>query len=250
MVYGSLPSDKFRFVDTAPSSYRGQFTRITLLMIKRITVLLTVLMSVWFLSPTAHAITRLDTLDAAIKNIKPFRSGFEQVYYDAFQDKQIVSRGTLSFMQPGLMRWFYQTPDEMLFIVGREKVWLYDPLLENVTIQDLSSVSGLRSLRFLSGEETLTLLFKEINTRRLLITKDKAEMIITLAPLEKNQSLAELQVAFDLQQNQIVEFVLIDHNDNYRRIKLFDIKTDFTLKETDFVFKVTEDMEVIQGISN
>ncbi len=193
---------------------------------------------------------RIQVLDEAIKAMQPFTCEFSQEYYDAFQDKKAISKGRLSFMQPGLMKWNYETPEEMLFIIGREKIWLYDPLLENVTIQELSHGSGIRSLRFLSGDEQLNLLFKETVPKKLLVSSNTNDMVITLTPKKKNQALAELQLVFDLTGNKLVEFVLIDYNFNYRKIVLSETKPDFSLKESDFQFLVTEDIEVIEGINN
>lgn len=194
--------------------------------------------------------TKIERLEKSIKSIKPFRSEFTQEYYDTFQDKTLISSGTLVFMQPGLMKWTYKQPEEMIFVVGREKVWLYDPILENVTIQRLDRVSGIKSLRFLSGDEKISLLFREIESKRKLVDDSNDHLYAVLAPVEENQALAELQLLMDTKSNRILQFVLIDHNDNYRKVTIDNWKLDQSIEATEFEFTVTEDMEVIQGISN
>lgn len=188
-------------------------------------------------------------LESTIKNLRPFTCRFSQVYYDAFQQRTVSAAGTFSFMQPGLMKWTYEEPESVLFIVGREKAWLYDPDLENVTIQLLEDVSGIRSLRFLSDDKKISDHFVPIIPEKKFLDAAKAQ-VVYLSPLKKNQALAELQIAFDEKKHQILQFVLVDHNRNYRKITLTDLKYDPNLKESDFEFTVTESMEVIQGFEN
>lgn len=194
--------------------------------------------------------SRLKRFERNIREIEPFTSHFTQMFYDAFQDRTVTSEGTLTFMQPGLMRWQYETPEEMLFIIGREKVWLYDPVLENVTIQSLGKVSGIRSLRFLSGEEKLSELFRDVKTERRLVDDFPDAEAIFLKPLEENASLYELQLVLNMQKNLLLQFVIIDHNSNIRKVTLKNIKTLETVDKSMFRFEVTEGMEVIQGMAN
>ncbi len=189
-------------------------------------------------------------LESTIKNLRPFTCRFSQVYYDAFQQRTVTATGSFSFMQPGLMKWKYEDPEETLFIVGREKAWLYDPDLENVTIQLLEDVQGIRSLRFLSDDNVISDHFELINPEKNYLDAFQGNQVVYLSPLQKNQALAELQIVFDEKKNQVLQFVLVDHNRNYRKITLTDLTNDSNLKESDFEFTVTESMEVIQGFEN
>jgi outer membrane lipoprotein carrier protein len=189
-------------------------------------------------------------LKKSIRQFRPFHCRFVQEYFDAFQEKTISSSGHFSFMQPALMKWSYEQPEEMLLVIGREKIWLYDPLLENVTIQPLSEVSGVRSLSFLSGEEDISLHFKEIVPKKIFVDRKKGLKSVFLTPKEANQALTELQILYDDQANQLHEFVMIDHNENYRKIRLSQIVIHEDMKESEFEFIVKDNMEIIQGINN
>lgn len=192
----------------------------------------------------------IERLEKTIKELSPFTCDFTQTYRDRFQDKTAISRGTFSFMQPGLMRWEYRSPEEMLFIVGREKAWLYDPILENVTIQELDQVSGIKTMRFLSRDESIGNHFHPYTPQSILLEDVEGGEAIYLKPNNKNQSLAELQIVFDAEKQQILQFVIVDHNQNYRRITLSNIREDPTLSASDFSFEVTSTMEVIEGFTN
>lgn len=202
-----------------------------------------------FISLSVGAGERIERLESTINNIQPFSSQFRQFYYDAFQEKTMQSNGEFYFRQPGLMKWHYQSPEETLFIVGSEKAWLYDPILENVTVQELDKVSGIKTMRFLSRNEKISTHFKEISPKASHLDKLDGTEQIFLSPLDKNQALAQLQIAFDQKKNQIKQFVIIDHNSNYRKITLSDIKTDSSIGVEMFDFKITDEMEVIEGFA-
>ena len=219
-------------------------------MVKIFKISLLFLTTLIFLPPLLSAQSKLQRLETTIKKIEPFTCHFTQVYFDAFQNREAVSEGLFSFKQPGLMKWEYQSPEEMLFIVGSQTAWLYDPILENVTIQDLDQVSGIRTMRFLSKNESISQHFKETKPKTEYLDKVKNLESIFLVPIEKNQSLAELQLAYNPKKNQIHQFVLVDQNRNYRKITLTQIQVKQGLKESDFEFTVTDSMEVIEGFAN
>ena len=207
-------------------------------------------LAVLMIIPSLRAESDILRLKNAIRQFRPFKCKFEQEYYDAFQEKKVVASGTLYFMQPGLMKWLYEQPEEMVFVIGREKVWLYDPVLENVTVQQISEVSGIRSLRFLSEEEDISAHFKEISPQVDFLDHKSGLTTIYLAPKEASPTLLELQLSCSLKENQIHQFVIIDHNSNYRKITLTEISIMPELKESEFEFEITGNMEVIQGIGN
>ena len=49
------------------------------------------------------------------------------------------------------MRWLYAAPEEQLLVTNGETLWLYDTLLENVTIQKLEKLTDGTALSFLLG---------------------------------------------------------------------------------------------------
>ncbi len=197
-----------------------------------------------------QADSKIANLEKSIKLFRPFQCKFTQDFYDAFQEKTTRAIGTMMFMQPALMKWSYEQPEEMLLVIGKEKMWLYDPILENVTIQPLHEVSGIRSLRFLSGDEQISKHFNEIVPTKIRLDLKKGLTAVFLAPAQKNQALSELQILYDNRTHQLHQFVLIDHNANYRKLTFNDISLRPESKASEFEFIVKENMEIIQGISN
>src|SRR3970282_1683949 len=57
----------------------------------------------------------------------------------------------IAYLRPGKMRWNYEPPNEQLVVTDGKTVWLYDPLLENVTVQPVEGGTRGTPLAFLLG---------------------------------------------------------------------------------------------------
>ena len=91
------------------------------------------------------------------QSISSFTGEFEQTSIRNDEDSiPVVAEGKVSFVRPGKMRWEYETPEEQLLVTDGETVWLYDPLLGNVTVQQLSRITEVTALDFLLGVGDLT----------------------------------------------------------------------------------------------
>src|SRR5580765_5599921 len=91
------------------------------------------------LSLVAGAASAADTararLDAFSKGLASVSANFEQQVSDANSGKTKTSRGTLSLKAPRQFRWDTTTPYKQLIVADGEKVWIYDPDLEQVTVR-------------------------------------------------------------------------------------------------------------------
>ncbi|MCP4754239.1 MAG: outer membrane lipoprotein chaperone LolA [Proteobacteria bacterium] len=186
-------------------------------------------------------------VERSLKATTAFSGRFALEYFDSLQDKKTYSEGIFAFKQPGLMRWTYQKPEEFKIIVGKDTIWIYDPILENVTVQKIDKVPGINSLAFLYEPERLSKHFKEISPSQKLLDKEPGDRWLFLIPKKKNQNISELQIAFDTNANQIRQFVIIDGNRNYRKITFSKMKSNPELDPSEFEFNIPEGMEVIDG---
>lgn len=201
------------------------------------------------LSGTAFG-TPLMLIEEKIKKITAFSCYFTQENFDSFQDKTTYSKGQMTFKQPGLMRWHYSDPDESLIVIGHEFVWVHDPILENVTIQQLDKIAGINSLQFLSEKRKLRNHFLEITPKQVFIDTNPKYVSVFLAPKKEQEGFSELQLSFEKHSHKIAQLVIIDQNGNYRKITFNRMVDNPPINESDFEFQVTEDMEVIKGIHN
>ena len=74
-------------------------------------------------------------LDAFSKDLKSISAGFEQHVLDMNGGAGKTSRGTLALKAPRQFRWETTAPFKQLIIADGDKVWVYDPDLEQVTVR-------------------------------------------------------------------------------------------------------------------
>jgi len=85
--------------------------------------------------PCVHAAdTARAKLDAFAKGISAISADFEQQVHDPNGGGK-DSRGTLALKAPRQFRWQVTKPHEQLIVADGEKVWIYDPDLEQVTVR-------------------------------------------------------------------------------------------------------------------
>ncbi|MEN1971107.1 outer membrane lipoprotein chaperone LolA [Luteimonas sp. MJ204] len=83
---------------------------------------------------TAYAGAR-DDLAAFSTGLKGLDGQFEQKLYDLDGRLKETSSGRVALSAPRLFRWEYATPYEQLIVADGDKVWVYDPDLEQVTVR-------------------------------------------------------------------------------------------------------------------
>ena len=81
---------------------------------------------------TANAGAR-DDLDAFTHGLKGLKASFTQQVYDPNGRAKERSSGDVALSAPRLFRWEYTRPYEQLIVADGERVWVYDPDLQQAT---------------------------------------------------------------------------------------------------------------------
>ena len=124
-------------------------------------------------------------------------------------------------------------------------MWLYDPLLENVTIQKLEKITEGTALSFLLGLGNLQADFIHRGiSKNLLIGQDG--LILELEPKKSTANLAFIQLNVHPETYNLQSIALMDQQNNYRTIQLINMKYNLEIEDIFFEFTVTNDMEVIE----
>ncbi|HEX2493387.1 MAG TPA: outer membrane lipoprotein chaperone LolA [Steroidobacter sp.] len=90
-----------------------------------------------------------------LNGLDGLQAQFEQVLTD--RAGQVVDRasGVLAVRRPNRFRWDYRDPYEQVIVADGERVWLYDPDLEQVTVRKLDESLSATPAMLLSGAGTL-----------------------------------------------------------------------------------------------
>ena len=180
------------------------------------------------------------------QSIQSFSGHFVQTSYRNNTETVRRAEGLVSYKRPGKMRWLYEVPEEQLLVTNGETLWLFDPLLENVTIQKLDKLTDGTALSFLLGLGDLQEDFNRRLIRQVLLTSPDS-LIVELEPKKAAANLSFIQLAVHPVTYNLQIIALMDQEGNYRTIELGSMHYNLVLKDNFFEFKVTQDMEVIEA---
>ena len=180
------------------------------------------------------------------QSIQSFSGHFVQTSYRNNTETVRRAEGLVSYKRPGKMRWLYEVPEEQLLVTNGETLWLFDPLLENVTIQKLEKLTDGTALSFLLGVGDLQEDFNRRLISQVFLTSPDA-LIVELEPKKAAANLSFIQLAVHPATYNLQIIALMDQEGNYRTIELESMHYNLVLEDNFFEFKVTEDMEVIEA---
>jgi outer membrane lipoprotein carrier protein len=177
------------------------------------------------------------------QGLKSFRAQFSQ------EDRQTDGRrmqatGSVSYLKPGRMRWEYAPPNEQLLVTDGKTVWLYDPILDNVTVQALGELTAGTPLAFLLGAGNLE---RDFACRAFTQAPPRDGLdYVELVPRTPIPTLSYLQLGAQRKSGRIAALRMVDAQGNLREVRFTDLHTDVALKEQAFTFQIKPGMEVIR----
>ncbi|MCB5183974.1 outer membrane lipoprotein chaperone LolA [Methylobacillus gramineus] len=94
-----------------------------------------------------------ESLKDFFKSTASMRARFHQVVTDAQGGKVQEVDGSMQLQRPGKFRWDYEKPYVQQIVGDGEKVWLYDPELNQVTVRALGKAIGSSPAALLAGAQ-------------------------------------------------------------------------------------------------
>ena len=101
---------------------------------------------------TARA-TGLDQLKSFLEANRSARGVFTQTVIAKSGRKPQQSAGIFALQRPGKFRWSYEKPYQQLLVSDGNKLWSYDPELNQVAVKKLGSAFGSSPAALLAGQD-------------------------------------------------------------------------------------------------
>ena len=179
-----------------------------------------------------------DALQVKLNAIHTMSATFSQVVY---AKKREISRasGTMALARPGHFRWQTEKPMSQWVIADGRHLWVYDVDLEQVTVKKQDKGMGGTAGLFLSGyNDTVA---KEFNvTVKKQQTRDYFDM-------HAKSSKANFQrVKLTFANHELTAIELFDQLGQHTDIHLTQIKTNPTLSNALFQFKIPKNVDVVE----
>lgn len=179
-------------------------------------------------------------LAGLLTDYRTYQADFIQILVNEGGDKVQESSGSLKAKRPGLFYW-EQTPPLTQFIVSNgEKVTVYDPDLEQVTIHSLDDRIATTPALLLSGEvEHLEETYK--------VTRQASggdQQVFVLEPKSQDSLFVSLQLRFT---NGVLDEMRLNDSLSQLSILSFDnIRLNETVPDSAFVLKYPDSVDVIR----
>jgi outer membrane lipoprotein carrier protein len=178
-------------------------------------------------------------LTALLSQAKTLTARFSQLTLDGSGSQLQETAGELALQRPGLFRWHTDAPAEQLLVSNGQKVWLFDPDLNQVTIQVLDQRLTHTPALLLSGDvskisENFSVTFKEGGSVVDFILKPKA----------KDSLFDNLRLSF--RSGVINDMQLIDSVGQRTNILFLGVKMNQPIVASQFTFSVPAGADVIE----
>jgi outer membrane lipoprotein carrier protein len=201
-------------------------------------LLLTVLSftSVAAMADDEAAVQRLSEL---LSQAQTITARFSQLTLDGGGTQLQETAGELALKRPGLFRWHTDAPMEQLLVSNGEKVWLYDPDLQQVTIQALDQRLTHTPALLLSGDVS-----KIRENFEISFNEGGNVVDFTLKPKSKDTLFDSLRLSF--RNNVLNDMQLIDSIGQRTNILFLNVKMNEPQADSQFTFEIPPGADVIQ----
>jgi outer membrane lipoprotein carrier protein len=112
------------------------------------------IVSINLLTGTSAAADPVERLAQALANVPDFSATFDQLTSDSKGRRLQATQGQLWISKPYSFRWHTEPPMEQVLVADGELLWLYDPDLEQVTIQKMEPALTSLPILILTGNVT------------------------------------------------------------------------------------------------
>lgn len=163
---------------------------------------------------------------------------FTQISLDSGGARLQETSGEMHLKRPGQFRWHTDKPMEQLLVSNGEKIWLYDPDLEQVTVRKLDKRLTNTPALLLSGS------LSSISENFLVSHHEVGETIdFTLKPKTKDSLFSTLYLSF--RDGIIYSMQLVDNVGQRTSIQFSGVKLNQPLVANTFVFDIPAGVDVI-----
>lgn len=196
--------------------------------------ILTLLLSL----PALACATGTERLMEFFDKTSSMRAQFEQVVTDSRGQKMQEVSGTMQLLRPGKFRWDYNKPYQQEIVGDGERIWLFDPELNQVTVRNLSQAIGSSPAALLAGSKEVekNFMLKNING------KDSLEWV-SAKPKDEDSGFDEVKLGFGTAGLERME--LQDSYGNLTTIRFLKLERNPKLNQQTFMFKPPAGADIV-----
>ncbi len=177
-------------------------------------------------------------LESFFESLETLQCDFKQRVYDGNGAVVEQTEGTIAIRRPGQFRWITTVPYQQEVIGDGERIWIYDPDLEQVTVRRQKGVLNSTPAHLLTQQFPLREAFN-------LETVDRSDSLqwIELKPLQEGGGFERLMVA--MAQGALRQIEVEDSIGQRTEIILVDVRTNRALSPQQFQFVPPAGVDIV-----
>ncbi len=180
-----------------------------------------------------------EQIQSWLKRISSFEAKFTQSTYDQHQGLISKGSGNFQYKRPNLVRWITHHPVEQHIIINGQNIWVYDPDLEQVLVDNYSS-ANLSSSPLFKLLDTGGDLGNHYSIQRSLDENKKTTFKLT-AKLQ-NEPIRAIEISF---LAGILNSLSLHTYDQVSHFLFFNQSANSIMDTSNFSFKIPPDTDVI-----
>jgi outer membrane lipoprotein carrier protein len=184
-----------------------------------------------------HAAGGVEQLNRFLTELTTLEAGFEQSVLNQELTQAVRTQGKFYLERPNKFRWDYSEPELQQIVADGRQVWLYDPELKQVSVQNQqSALQGTPALLLISGDPI------ENSFEVIDIGRRKNMDWIELIPKDDESQFIRVLLAFV--DGDLLRMEMADKFGQITRFQFYDIRHNPTFKSTFFQFVTPHDVDI------
>lgn len=169
--------------------------------------------------------------------VKTFKAQFSQIVIDDNGNEIQNSSGIVYLERPNQFRWDYQKPYEQIIVGDGEKIWIYEPDLDQVTVKHQGAAIDNTPAQMLASDVPIEKNFL-IND----LGMNGKEAWVELIPKQEEATFLLIKLAF--QEGELSKMLLGDSLGNQTELIFTQVQSNSKLEKNIFVFTPPNDVDV------
>ena len=180
-----------------------------------------------------------ERLTERLDPLERYQANFEQQILDSSGEQMQNARGEMWLSRPGMLRWEVEAPYSQTVVSDGEDVYMYDPDLEQVTVQEMDDrVTHTPALLLSGSANDLT------ESYEVFYEQEGGEDVFTLVPISADTLFEELSMVFE--GETLTELWMMDSTGQRTAITFSNITLNGDIAPDIFDFEIPEGTDVIR----
>ena len=189
-----------------------------------------------------------DDIDVIIAKVQKTYEGIQDVQANFAQFTTSASikttqkaEGVVYFKKPGMMKWEYKSPGKDIIVSDGITIWIYQQDIGQVMVGNALDNGTSISNSFLAGIGNLK---KDFDIE--LAEQDNVAYLLKLNPKTSQPNVQKLYIAVDKKTFLVIKTLVYDMMGNETKVVFENMKTNQSLSDSIFKFKIPEGVKVIK----